>query len=671
MVIGAAPVDARPMSSAPTGCARTTYTDADFPQGKDGIGVFIKTANVDPDQESWQVTDKPGYTASTILVQESGTSAGPGKTYNTRSGVSTHGAYIFQIDVDECPAAPMPPTSTSLCSNVTTGFGAFTDLEGNAHKRDIECLAYAGITSGVAPNSYGPDQVVSRGQMASFIARTIDEAGRLQLVSLGHLPDSAPDAFTDDAGSPHEANINRLASAGIINGTGPGAFSPGNAVTRGQMASFINRAQAFLGGTAFSSNEDFFTDDTGSAHETNINGIASVGIAQGVTASTYAPDQSVTRGQMAAFLIRYLGLVNDVDAIKSLPDPGPPGWRGPTTLAQGPTGRVDPTARTTPGGLAALYFSPSPRATTAGDDVGYRRLANGAWTAYRSFANDSIGPFIDYPAFDATDSLARAVIAHDLTAGGAESLRFVDDDGSTRRSIELGSAANPALSHLGDGRAVVLARTGSTGTAFGAWLIGATAMSIPPPAPQPGGAPVPGSSVMAPTSDGKVLAAWFSASGQAGAAGTIGWSVFDGSSWSTTTTIPTGVQNAYLQLVGGPSSPTLGWADAKPTATPTTHVLAFSDGTFGPEDLVASLGTLAVSPNGTRALAEVGQPTMTSSVQGQPWTTSPAFPAPGLFCSAGLSPAAAFAGTSLHGFIGIEDDAVGISRCQLNEWSLG
>jgi hypothetical protein len=85
------------------------------------------------------------------------------------------------------------------------------------------------------------------------------------------------------------------------------------------MATFINNAQDFLG-APFGSTEDFFTDDNGLVpHEPNINGIAAAGIAQGTSATTYDPTGSVSRNQMASFIIRYLAVLENAGVINSLP----------------------------------------------------------------------------------------------------------------------------------------------------------------------------------------------------------------------------------------------------------------------------------------------------------------------------------------------------------------
>ena len=114
------------------------------------------------------------------------------------------------------------------------------------------------------------------------------------------IPNLGPDGwFGDDNSSVHENDINKIALLGITKGTGDDTFSPDEAVTRGQMAAFLNRALG-LNPSAV----DFFADDDSSIFEDDINALAAAGITKGTSATTYSPDDPVTRGQMAAFLVR-------------------------------------------------------------------------------------------------------------------------------------------------------------------------------------------------------------------------------------------------------------------------------------------------------------------------------------------------------------------------------
>lgn len=111
--------------------------------------------------------------------------------------------------------------------------------------------------------------------------------------------------FTDDNGSVHEGAIEAIAAASITRGCNPPAndrFCPRDEVTRGQMAAFLNRALD-LPATA----TDHFTDDATSTFQDDINRLATAGITLGCGARSFCPDDSVTRGQMAAFLVRAYG----------------------------------------------------------------------------------------------------------------------------------------------------------------------------------------------------------------------------------------------------------------------------------------------------------------------------------------------------------------------------
>jgi hypothetical protein len=169
------------------------------------------------------------------------------------------------------------------------GTGPFTDIYGSVFYQDILWLYEAGITGGCGGSRFCPNQAVTRGQMASFLVRALD------------LPAATQDYFGDDGGSIHQADINALHAAGITGGCAAGAYCPNQAVTRGQMASFLTRALSLP-----PSATNAFSDDDGSMHEADINAVAAAGIAGGCATGRYCPTSSVTRGQMAAFLHRAL-----------------------------------------------------------------------------------------------------------------------------------------------------------------------------------------------------------------------------------------------------------------------------------------------------------------------------------------------------------------------------
>ncbi|MDJ0954159.1 MAG: ExeM/NucH family extracellular endonuclease [Acidimicrobiia bacterium] len=175
----------------------------------------------------------------------------------------------------------------------------FVDTEGSIFAADIQWVAEAGITFGCNPplnDEYCPDDDVTRGQMAAMFVRAL------------RLPATTTDYFTDDDTSIFEDNINRLAEAGITFGCNPpdnDEYCPNDFITRGQVAAMFVRALDLP-----ASATDYFTDDETSIFEDNINRLAEAGITRGCNPpanDNYCPDDTLTRGELAAFWHRALG----------------------------------------------------------------------------------------------------------------------------------------------------------------------------------------------------------------------------------------------------------------------------------------------------------------------------------------------------------------------------
>jgi Tol biopolymer transport system component len=118
-------------------------------------------------------------------------------------------------------------------------------------------------------------------------------------------------SFVDDDGSVFEGDIEWLAATGITRGCNPPVndrFCPNDPVTRGQMAAFLNRALDLDAGS------DTFTDTAESVFSGDIGALAAAGITRGCNPpdnTRFCPNDIVTRGQMAAFLVRALGYTDD------------------------------------------------------------------------------------------------------------------------------------------------------------------------------------------------------------------------------------------------------------------------------------------------------------------------------------------------------------------------
>lgn len=194
---------------------------------------------------------------------------------------------------------------------VTAQEDRFVDDDGSVHEENINIVADAGITFGCNPpenDRFCPRDSVTREQMASFLVRAME------------LPSPTSDHFDDDDGSIHEADINSLADAGVTLGCNPPEntnYCPDDQVAREEIASFLVRAVELP-----PTDEDYFTDDEGSVHEADINALAQAEVTLGCNPpdnTLYCPDDPVTRGEMASFLVRAFDLGGDQ------PPPPPPG----------------------------------------------------------------------------------------------------------------------------------------------------------------------------------------------------------------------------------------------------------------------------------------------------------------------------------------------------------
>ena len=269
------------------------------------VTVTINVGPINPDPPTVTIEGPsfgaPGiegtYTASIV------DGSGP-RSYDwsiTRSGV--------EVAQGTNTSLPFTPTLTGLhivsltvsddAGSDTDSFDlmVLSDVAGSTFVADIVWLAEEGITRGCNPptnDQFCPDNVVTRGQMAAFLVRF-----------LGLTAVDSSISFVDTGGSVFEDDILKLATAGITRGCNADgtAFCPNASVTRGQMAAFLVRA---FGLTA-DGGGDLFVDDDSSIFEADIDKLATAGITRGCNPPTnnrFCPADVVTRGQMAAFLNR-------------------------------------------------------------------------------------------------------------------------------------------------------------------------------------------------------------------------------------------------------------------------------------------------------------------------------------------------------------------------------
>lgn len=247
------------------------------------------------------VTDDglPSGSLSLTWTKQSGPGVvtfGDAHAVDTTAGFSTDGVYVLRLTATD--GALTESDDVTITTRPLPDF--FVDDADSVFEADINWMAGMGITKGCNPpanDRFCPEGFVTRGQMAAFLVRALN------------LTDRLDDPFVDDDDSIFEADIERLAAAGITRGCNPPAndrFCPDGKVTRGQMAAFLVRALDY----SDNGGGDLFVDDDDSVFEGDIDRLGTAGVTRGCNPPTndrFCPSGNVTRGQMAAFLHRALG----------------------------------------------------------------------------------------------------------------------------------------------------------------------------------------------------------------------------------------------------------------------------------------------------------------------------------------------------------------------------
>ncbi len=207
------------------------------------------------------------------------------------------------------------------CSSQALTNNNFIDVSSaSVHREAINCLVHYNITRGTgAGTTFDPRGTVTRWQMALFMQRA---AGTVN-ADLG-VP--ASQGFTDIRNRPLyiQDAINQTAAAGVMRGTTAALFGPDVVVSRGEMARIIIDFLAIApdSGVAINPDTSKITIADGETSDESfddviqsqplfveqaISALAELGIAKGTgDGTTFSPEDSVTRAQMASFITRAL-----------------------------------------------------------------------------------------------------------------------------------------------------------------------------------------------------------------------------------------------------------------------------------------------------------------------------------------------------------------------------
>ena len=240
------------MSARPSGGVLTSLTRAPAHWADSSTSILY----ADSDRAVWVDSTYLGAAAVRVFAASDTTPSDavikPGGTF-TDDGTSSHRGWIEAIsaagitagcEADRyCPSAPI--TRQQMATFIARAFDlppatshGFADVTpGNVHGPNVAAIAQAGVSLGCDPAGtlFCPDDVVTRQQMASFLARAIG------------LADGTAEFADVTSENVHGGAIAAMGDAQITVGCnahalGPELFCPSDTVIRAQMATFLGRA---------------------------------------------------------------------------------------------------------------------------------------------------------------------------------------------------------------------------------------------------------------------------------------------------------------------------------------------------------------------------------------------------------------------------------------------
>ena len=149
------------------------------------------------------------------------------------------------------------------------------------------------ITNGMDATHFGPNAGCTRGQVVTFLWRAAGCPAPRRLETA--FTDVSPEAFYAKA-------VAWAVENGITNGMSATSFAPNNTCTRGQIVTFLWR---FRGEPEPAGTDTGFTDVPESAfYAKAVAWAVEAKVTNGMTAATFAPNATCTRGQIVTFLYR-------------------------------------------------------------------------------------------------------------------------------------------------------------------------------------------------------------------------------------------------------------------------------------------------------------------------------------------------------------------------------
>ena len=267
-------------SSSSSGSHTTYYPVNTSAKGEGGSVVVSPKSASKGSAVTVTVTPESGYQVSSVqAVDKDGkkltlTDKGDGKYSFVMPG--------SKVEVSASFAQVQKPEETS----------PYRDVSKDSYYYDaVQWASDKGITNGVADSVFAPDWVCTRGQIVTFLWRSVGSPA----------PKTAEMPFADVAEDAYYAQAVLWAvENGITKGTSETTFSPDQTCTRAHAVAFLYRLAGSPAVTGSS-----FQDVTADAYyNAAVAWAVQQGITKGTSETTFSPNETCTRAQIVTFLYR-------------------------------------------------------------------------------------------------------------------------------------------------------------------------------------------------------------------------------------------------------------------------------------------------------------------------------------------------------------------------------
>ena len=267
-------------SSSGSGSHTTYYPVNTSAKSEDGSVVVSPKSASKGSAVTVTVTPESGYQVSSVqAVDKDGkkltlTDKGDGKYSFVMPGSKVEVSASF-VQVQK-PEEPSP----------------YRDVSKDSYYYDaVQWASNKGITNGVSDGMFAPDWVCTRGQIVTFLWRSVGSPA----------PKTAEMPFADVAEDAYYAQAVLWAvENGITKGTSETTFSPDQTCTRAHAVAFLYRLAGSPAVTGSS-----FQDVTADAYyNAAVAWAVQQGITKGTSETTFSPNETCTRAQIVTFLYR-------------------------------------------------------------------------------------------------------------------------------------------------------------------------------------------------------------------------------------------------------------------------------------------------------------------------------------------------------------------------------